>query len=74
MDRMIHQSCRKEIGALKKRAQEQQEQLQACAEQMVALQTQLKQEQLERCALRLWSIQLYLLLPEHRCYSTHHKV
>lgn len=50
MDRMIHQSCRRDIGALKKRVQEQQGQLQTCAEQMVALQTQLKQEQLERYA------------------------
>lgn len=50
MDRVVHQACRKEISGLKRRVADQQGQLQACAEQMVALQTQLKQEQLERYA------------------------
>ena len=49
VDKLNHQSCRKEISMLKQQKRDQQEQLQTCAESMVALQEQLKREQLERC-------------------------
>eukprot|EP00892_Ulva_mutabilis_P002352 jgi/Ulvmu1/12117/UM084_0043.1 len=48
VDRVTHQSCRKEINTLKQQVREQQDALQSCAESMVALQEQLKREQLER--------------------------
>lgn len=50
LDRVVNQNYRKEIGALKRRLSDQNGQLQSCAEQMVALQGQLKQEQSERSA------------------------